>query len=411
MGRLPGLQGRRTTRSSAGLSFARGAVDVTVKLTQEEREIAHLLPYVRIASHVGRYGWITANVTDEESLEAALEWLRESYWLKCPAELKAAVEGDRLSLSPAPGSSSARSESAFFGVGSGRLVELVVAVVLARVRSILLCHEGRPSRLVGTRTSGRRDRPRRRRAIGPKLAEQAVLVRSNGQRPGPARAARGRAADPDPDHARHGRPRRALRAAPLDRAPARRGRAAALSRARRSRSGRRSRTASTTTSSSPSRSARRRSSGSRRRSARSSPRAARGTARRSPPRRRGATSPSRARTTRSSSSTPRRGRSRCTRRATSPTSAAGPHLQDSKPIKAVKLTGLAGAYWRGDEHNKQLTRIYGTAFYDAGRPRRVPRAARGGEARATTAGSGRSSTSSTSPSTRRGCRSGTRRGW
>jgi threonyl-tRNA synthetase len=41
----------------------------------------------------------------------------------------------------------------------------------------------------------------------------------------------------------------------------------------------------------------------------------------------------------------------------------GPHLQDSKPIRAVKLTGLAGAYWRGDEHNTQLTRIYGTAFY------------------------------------------------
>jgi threonyl-tRNA synthetase len=41
----------------------------------------------------------------------------------------------------------------------------------------------------------------------------------------------------------------------------------------------------------------------------------------------------------------------------------GPHLQDSKPIKAVKLTGLAGAYWRGDEKNTQLTRIYGTAFY------------------------------------------------
>jgi threonyl-tRNA synthetase len=42
----------------------------------------------------------------------------------------------------------------------------------------------------------------------------------------------------------------------------------------------------------------------------------------------------------------------------------GPHLQDSKPIKAVKLTSLAGAYWRGDEKNTQLTRIYGTAFYD-----------------------------------------------
>jgi threonyl-tRNA synthetase len=41
----------------------------------------------------------------------------------------------------------------------------------------------------------------------------------------------------------------------------------------------------------------------------------------------------------------------------------GPHLQDSEPIKAIKLTGLAGAYWRGDEQNTQLTRIYGTAFY------------------------------------------------
>jgi threonyl-tRNA synthetase len=41
----------------------------------------------------------------------------------------------------------------------------------------------------------------------------------------------------------------------------------------------------------------------------------------------------------------------------------GPHLQNAEPIKAVKLTSLAGAYWRGDEHNTQLTRIYGTAFY------------------------------------------------
>ena len=41
----------------------------------------------------------------------------------------------------------------------------------------------------------------------------------------------------------------------------------------------------------------------------------------------------------------------------------GPHLQSATPIKAVKLTGLAGAYWRGDERNTQLTRIYGTAFY------------------------------------------------
>jgi threonyl-tRNA synthetase len=41
----------------------------------------------------------------------------------------------------------------------------------------------------------------------------------------------------------------------------------------------------------------------------------------------------------------------------------GPHLQNSSPIKAFKLTGLAGAYWRGDEKNTQLTRIYGTAFF------------------------------------------------
>jgi threonyl-tRNA synthetase len=41
----------------------------------------------------------------------------------------------------------------------------------------------------------------------------------------------------------------------------------------------------------------------------------------------------------------------------------GPHLQNAKPIRALKLTGLAGAYWRGDSQNKQLTRIYGTAFF------------------------------------------------
>src|SRR5947209_2704538 len=41
----------------------------------------------------------------------------------------------------------------------------------------------------------------------------------------------------------------------------------------------------------------------------------------------------------------------------------GPHLQNSAPIKAFKLTGLAGAYWRGDSTKPQLTRIYGTAFY------------------------------------------------
>ena len=41
---------------------------------------------------------------------------------------------------------------------------------------------------------------------------------------------------------------------------------------------------------------------------------------------------------------------------------AGPHLMTTKPVKAFKLTSIAGAYWRGSEKNKMLTRIYGTAF-------------------------------------------------
>ncbi|MCR5710560.1 MAG: threonine--tRNA ligase [Bacteroidales bacterium] len=40
----------------------------------------------------------------------------------------------------------------------------------------------------------------------------------------------------------------------------------------------------------------------------------------------------------------------------------GPHLRNTSVIKAVKLLNIAGAYWRGDEHNKQLTRIYGITF-------------------------------------------------
>ena len=41
---------------------------------------------------------------------------------------------------------------------------------------------------------------------------------------------------------------------------------------------------------------------------------------------------------------------------------AGPHLMNTKPVKAFKLTSLAGAYWRGSEKNKMLTRIYGVSF-------------------------------------------------
>ncbi len=41
---------------------------------------------------------------------------------------------------------------------------------------------------------------------------------------------------------------------------------------------------------------------------------------------------------------------------------AGPHLMSTKPVKALKLTSIAGAYWRGNEKNPMLTRIYGISF-------------------------------------------------
>jgi threonyl-tRNA synthetase len=41
----------------------------------------------------------------------------------------------------------------------------------------------------------------------------------------------------------------------------------------------------------------------------------------------------------------------------------GPHVPNTAKLKAFKLLSIAGAYWKGDEHNKQLQRIYGTAFF------------------------------------------------
>jgi predicted DNA-binding protein (MmcQ/YjbR family) len=76
----------------AGMSDGQDPVALTMKLTPEEREIALHFPYVSVARYLGRYGWVTAEVSDEESLENALEWLRESYWLNAPAHLRHAVE-------------------------------------------------------------------------------------------------------------------------------------------------------------------------------------------------------------------------------------------------------------------------------------------------------------------------------
>jgi predicted DNA-binding protein (MmcQ/YjbR family) len=71
-------------RMFASMSSSSDPLTLTIKLTAEEREVAYLLPFVSTARYVGRYGWVTVEVSDDESLEAALEWLRESYWLKAP---------------------------------------------------------------------------------------------------------------------------------------------------------------------------------------------------------------------------------------------------------------------------------------------------------------------------------------
>ena len=75
----------------ASMSVDTDVVRLSVKVTPEERELALQLPFVEIAPYVGRYGWILARVSDGETLEHALEWLRESYWLNAPAKLRNAA--------------------------------------------------------------------------------------------------------------------------------------------------------------------------------------------------------------------------------------------------------------------------------------------------------------------------------
>ena len=72
----------------------------------------------------------------------------------------------------------------------------------------------------------------------------------------------------------------------------------------------------------------------------------------------------------------------------------GPHLQNAKPIKAFKLTRLAGAYWRGDSIAAAADPHLRHGVLLAGGSRRVPRSSSRRRASATTAGSARSSTSS-----------------
>ena len=267
----------------------------------------------------------------------------------CGAE-GAGVDGGRRHLPSVIGSVGAHEAHPLNGVPHGR-------------PQYPALREGDPPRRQRARASGRRHRPRRgaRDRAEARRAGRARQGRRGAA--GPAPAASRRRAPADPDDARQRRPGRARRAPPLGRAPARRGRAAALpGRQGRDRPADRERLLLRLRV--PVADQRRRPrERSRRRSSASSPRAApgaRGDLRR---RRARAVRRPRASRTRSSSSTP----------PTAPISlytqgdftdlCRGPHLQTSAPIKAFKLTSLAGAYWRGDEHNTQLTRIYGTAFY------------------------------------------------
>ncbi len=75
----------------------------------------------------------------------------------------------------------------------------------------------------------------------------------------------------------------------------------------------------------------------------------------------------------------------------------GPHLPTTKRIPAFKLMRTAAAYWRGDEKNKQLQRIYGTAWESQGRARGAPAPARGGRAARPPQARRASSTCSPSP--------------
>ena len=84
----------------------------------------------------------------------------------------------------------------------------------------------------------------------------------------------------------------------------------------------------------------------------------------------------------------------------------GPHAPSTGRIKAIKLSSVAGAYWRGDENREQLTRIYGTAFFSKKDLEEHLERIERGRRRATTAGSAPSSASSCCATRRRGCRSG-----
>jgi hypothetical protein len=74
------------------MSEAEDPVRVTVKLDAEEREAALTQSFAEVARYVGRYGWVTVDVVDDDVLTMALDWVAESWWLKATVAQRALLE-------------------------------------------------------------------------------------------------------------------------------------------------------------------------------------------------------------------------------------------------------------------------------------------------------------------------------
>lgn len=74
------------------MSEGEDPVRVTVKLDAEEREAALTQPFIGVAKYVGRYGWVTVEVIDDDVLTMVLDWVAESWWLKASAAQRKVLE-------------------------------------------------------------------------------------------------------------------------------------------------------------------------------------------------------------------------------------------------------------------------------------------------------------------------------
>ncbi len=65
-----------------------GETAITVKSTHDRQAALTMLPHIDIAKYVGRYGWVTVEIANEDMLEIATELIDESYELVAPKKLR-----------------------------------------------------------------------------------------------------------------------------------------------------------------------------------------------------------------------------------------------------------------------------------------------------------------------------------